>query len=248
MSIFLAVMGTIIGLSIYYVRTISVLVDERKNTENDAVAKTRYRWLYWVSAQMESAWPVVESMEAERWAKRLAKFAFFMVFVLLIFAGLFKEFIVEYAGFFLVVLLGSMSISNGPDSLEVYKKMKPYLPVIFPAAMYQAMSLLETQNPGVAHQLVLPGYGFMETKLLAALVGFIMVFVIPYPLAVLDSLFSRFIAKSTLYFIQDFMRLGVKPKDDVEISLRKVAKETIAVTLHIILAILGGCAYLSHRS
>lgn len=247
LSILLGIAGTVTGLAIYYVRTISVLVDEKGNIEKDIESSERYRWLYWVSEKMELAWPLVKSTETKKWASTIANVAFFVASALLVFAGLFKEFLIDSSGIFFALLLITMSISNGPKSLETYEKLKPYLPVIFSALMYQGMSALETQNSSFSQQFVMPGYGFLETKLLAALFGFLLAFLIPYPMAKFDHWFSKFIAKSTLYFLKDFMRLGVKPKSDIEISLRKAAKESIAVTLQIMLALIGAVAYLTYN-
>lgn len=247
LSILLGIVGTIIGLLIHYVRTISVLVDERGSIEKDPESSARYRWLYRVSEKMESAWPFVKAVETTKWVNLLSNIAFFVVVVLLVSAGLLQEFLIDYAGLFIIVAFILMSISNGSRSLETYRNIKPYLPVIFPAMMYQSMSILEAQNPSIAQQLLIPGHEFFETKLLATLVGFVIAFVIPYPMAKFDHWFSRFIAKSTLFFVRDFMRLGVKPENDIEISLRKAAKESIAVTLKIILAFIGALGYLTYQ-
>jgi hypothetical protein len=245
-SILLSVFGTIIGLLIYYVRTISVLVDERDNIEKDCDSYGRYKWLFVISERMEKLWPVVRTLEATKWAGLLSNIAMVIAIVLLISAGALSELISDYAGFVLVSLFLLASISNGPKSMETYAALKPYLPVIFPAIAYQSMVMLEQQNPVLVQQLTIPGYEFMETKLLAALIGFIMVFVVPYPMAKFDQWFSKFVAKSTLYFMKDFMRLGVKPDSAIEVSLRKAAKESIAVTLKIILAVVAVLGFITY--
>lgn len=244
LTIGLGVLGVVFGLIIYYVRLISVLVDEKKNIADDPQQAGRHKWLYWLSEKMELVWPLVRSIDAKNWASTLANVCCLLVLILLVSMGLFQAFVVEYAGFFLFAIFVSMSISNGPKSLETYKKLKPYLPVMFPAVMYQSMCAVEIENPALAHNLIIPGYGFFETKLLAALTGFVMVFVIPYPMAKFDSWFSSFIARSTLFFAQDFMRLGVLPQNDNEISLRKVAKESIVIALRFIGVIIGIVTYL----
>lgn len=246
-SVVLGVVGALIWIVFYYFKVVSVLVDERSNVEKDREFRARHRWLYWVSDKMESAWPFVKSIEVDRWADYLANIAMLVVFVVLIFAGLFKRFLAEHSVFFLVVIFVLMSISNGRNGVSVYKKIKPYLPVVFSAAMYQGLSMLEVQDPLVARQLIIPGYGFFEIKLFAALIGFFMAFLIPYPMAMFDSWFSRFVAKSTLFFVQDFMRLGVKPEGDVEKSIRKVVKESLGATLKVILAIVGSLTYFSYH-
>jgi len=247
-SVMLGVAGAVVWIAFYYLKVMSVLVDEKNNVEKHLESKARHRWLYWVSDKMESAWPFVKSIEVDRWANYLASIALLLVFGILIFAGLFKRFLTDHAIFFLVVIFVFMSISNGRNGVNLYKKIKPYLPVIFPAAMYQGLSMMEVQNPIAAQQLVIPGYDFLQTKLFAAFIGFFMAFLIPYPMALFDSWFSIFVAKGTLYFIRDFMRLGVKPDGDIEISLRKVAKESLAATLKLILTFIGFLTYLSYHS
>jgi hypothetical protein len=65
-------------------------------------------------------------------------------------------------------------------------------------------------------------------------------------MAKFDQWFSKFVAKSTLYFMKDFMRLGVKPDSAIEVSLRKAAKESIAVTLKIILAVVAVLGFITY--
>ncbi|MBB5320310.1 hypothetical protein [Marinobacter oulmenensis] len=245
-SVLLAILGTFIGLLIYYVRTISVLVDERDNIEKDEETYDRYKWLYIISEKMESIWPFVKAVDATKWVNIFSNVALVAACALLLSVGLFKNFLLDYAEFVLMAFFVLASISSGPKSFETYNKMKPYLPVIFPAIAYQAMTMLEIQRPEVAQQLVMPGYEFMESKLIAALVGFTFAFLLPYPMAKFDQWFSRFLAKSTLHFLKDFMRLGVKPINNIEISQRKAAKESIAVTLKILLALIGLLSFILH--
>lgn len=245
-SILLSVFGTIIGLLIYYVRTISVLVDERDNIETDLESRERFKWLLVISERMEKLWPIVRTLEATKWADLLSNASMVIAIVLLVSAGALSEFLFDYAAFILVSLFFLASLYNGPKSMETYAALKPYLPVIFPAISYQSMVMLEQQNPVLAQQLIIPGYEFAETKLIAVLFGFIMVFIVPYPMAKFDRWFSSFVARSTLYFIKDFMRLGVKPDSKLEISLRKAAKESIAVTLKIILAIVAAIGFITY--
>lgn len=247
-SVMLGVLGAVVWMLFYYLKLMSVLVDEKSNIEMDVESKARHRWLYWVSERMESAWPYIKSMQIEKWANYLATVALLLVFGVLIFAGLFKRFLTDHAVFFLVMMFVLMSISNGRNGMSVYKKIKPYLPVMFPAAIYQGLSMLEVQNPMAAQQFVFPGYSFFQTKLFAAGIGFFMAFLIPYPMVLFDIWLSKFVAKKTLCFIQDFMRLGIKPDGDVEVSLRKVAKESLAAALKVILSVIGMLAYFSHSS
>jgi len=170
-SVLLAMLGTFVGLLIYYVRTISVLVDESDNLKKDNETYERYRWLYLISEKMESVWPFVKAVETTKWVSVFSNIALFGACVLLISIGFFKDFLLDYAEFVLIAFFVLASISSGPKSLETYNKLKPYLPVIFPAIAYQAMTMLEAQRPEVAQQLIVPGYEFMESKLIAAAVG-----------------------------------------------------------------------------
>ena len=247
-SIVLAALATLVGILIYYVRAISVLVDEKERIEKSKEDYERYLWLYRISEKMEKYWPTVRDATPERWSKIISNISLLIVLSLLVTAGIFKEFVGSNAGYILISILILGSLSNGHEGLQRYRRIKPYLPVIFPAVIYHSLTMMEFHGKEIMDLLTLPGYEYAETKMAITFVAFLLAFKLPYSMAKFDDWFSRFISKTTLNFVKDFMRLSVKPENEVEAAVRKTAKETIAVTLKIILAIVGVLNYLSAMS
>lgn len=246
-SIVLAVLATLFGILIYYVRAISVLVDEREKIERSKEAYERYLWLYRVSERMETYWPTVRDVTPAIWSKIISNIALLIVVAILIIGGFFEEFFENNAGYILLSIFILSSLSNGHEGLQRYRQIKPYLPVFMSAMTYQFLTILESRDKEMVTLLTLREYEYSETKLAITAIAYLLAFILPYPMAKFDDWFSKFISKTTLNFVKDFMRLSVKPENEVESSLRKTAKETIAVTLKIILAIVGVLSYFSTR-
>lgn len=244
----LGVLAVIIGLAIYYVRAISVLIDEEDNIQSSLEYRERHAWLYKISKQLEKLWPVVKDANNNKWAVWVSNISLALSLTLLIFTGLFEDFAINNAGVILVSLFLLLTLANGPKSLEQYEKTKPYLFIFMPAMFYQVTHWLQLQNPDFSETLIIPGYTYQASKYLAAAIGLLLVPILPYAVAKFEGWFSMFISKSTLHFAQDFLRLGVKPINDEEKGLRKVAKEIIAVSLKILLAIIGFLVYLLNKS
>lgn len=245
LTVIFGVMAAALGILVCMIRVIGVLNDEVQQVDTHAESRLRYRWLYRISEKLETVWPLVKPLNESVWAEKVANGSIVAVAGLLVFAGLFEQFLKDHAVFFLIAIFIFMSLSNGPRGLEVYRRLKPYLPVIFPAIAYHGMTMLENGHPEIVQKLVFPGRDFEETKLLAALVGLAMAFIIPYPLAKFDFWFSKLISASTLYFVKDFLRLGVKPSGALEISLKKVAKDSIMLTTKVALVILGALTFMA---
>lgn len=244
----LSVLAVIIGLAIYYVRVISVLIDEEDKIQSSLEYRERHAWLYKISKQLEKLWPLVESVNRTKWAVWISNISLVFSIILLIFTGLFEDFAINNAWVILVSLFFLSILANGPKSIEKYKKIKPYLFILMPAMFYQVTHWLQFQNPDFSKTLIISGYTYQETKYFAAIIGFLLVPLFPFAVAKFESWFSMFISKTTLNFARDFLRLGVKPTNDEEKGLRKVAKEVIAVSLKILLAIIGFLVYLLDKS
>jgi hypothetical protein len=244
----LGVLAVIIGLAIYYVRAISVLIDEEDNIKNSLEYRERHAWLYNVSKQLEKIWPLVKDENGTKWAVWISNISLALSITLLIFTGLFEDFAKNNAGVILVSLFFLSTLANGPKSIEKYEKIKPYLFILMPAMFYQVTHWLQFQNPDFSKTLIISGYTYQDSKYLAAVIGLLLVPVLPFAIAKFESWFSMFISQTTLYFARDFLRLGVKPTNDEEKGLRKIAKEIIAVSLSALLAIIGFLVYLLNKT
>lgn len=247
-SVVLGVIGAILGLVIYYVRVMSVAIDVKSAVSKNIELSNRYKNMYRISEKLEKIWPTIEPVDHKSWAKKISNVSILLVFILLISAGVFQEYLTDYAGFILLLLFLLSSLSGGQDSISSYEKIKPYLPIIFPAAVYQGLTMLADDHPEVMDSLVLFDLDFMQTKILVTFTAFFLAFIIPKPLAKFDVFFSNLVAKSTLYFTKDLLRLGVSPRDSDEENYRKLAKETVAHTLKIILVVFGVVTYFTHTS
>jgi hypothetical protein len=245
LSIVLGVIGTLIGLLIFYMRVISVVIDEMATVELNEISMRRHGLAIKVSKKLARHWPAIKSMDLLRWSAILSNLAMLLMLVLLLILGQLREYMANYAGPVLIVLFLLSSLSNGQKSLERYHKIKPYLPIIFPALVYHGLSKLGISNPTAASVFVFPGATFQETKVMAAVIAFILTFLLPYPLAKFDVWFSHFVFGGVLNFVQDIMRLGTKPSDAEEIALRKIAKESLAFSLRVILTILAIIVFLN---
>jgi len=245
LSSLLAVLAVFLGIAIYYVRVISVIVDERHNIEASPEGRERYKWLYNVSNKLEKIWPIVKDIDHVSWSSRISNLALILSVILLFVAGVFESFAINYSGYILVTFLMLASLYNGHKGIESYERIKPYLPVLFPAAIYQALHMLQFQSPELTAQLTIQEYSYQATKYLAAAIAFILAFIIPYPIAKFEQWFCKLVSQSTLYFIKDFMRLGVKPTSEQEKSFRKAAKESIASSLKVLLALIAFVIYLT---
>lgn len=240
----LSVFAVFIGLAIYYVRAISVLIDEEDNISRSVEYRERYAWLYNISKKLEKIWPVVKDTNSTSWAVWISNISLTLSIALLIFTGLFEGFAIDNSGVIFVSLFLLLALANGPKSLQQYEKIKPYLFILMPSMFYQITHWIQFHNPEFSRTLIIPGYTYQLTKYLAAVIGFLLVPVFPYSIAKFESWFSMFISKSTLYIAKDFLRLGVRPTNEEEKGLRKVAKEILAVSLKVLLAIVALLVYL----
>lgn len=244
----LGVVASIITIIILFDRVLNALIDEEKNVIRDPEFVKRFGWLYKISEKAETVWPSIRSMDVNRWGQGVANIALFLVIAIIAAAGLFREFLISSAVPLGCLLIISLSLTNGSKSMKSYEEIKPYLPVLIPAMLYQFMFSIEKERPELAIHLTIPGHDFMETKLLVACLGFLLALILPYPLAKLDRAIFKAFTSATLNFTKDFMRLAVRPQNEVESAIRKVAKEMISLWLKIILSILGTMLWLSSKS
>jgi hypothetical protein len=245
-SITLGVIASLLGILIYYVRVMSVAIDEKDAIEKNEELKSRYLRVYRLSAKLERFWLVLEPINETSWSRIISNISLLLVLTLLVFAGAIKEFFIEYSGFLLIVLFVLSSLSNGNKSVAAYKKIKPYLPIIIPAMTYHGLTMLFRDHPQVAGLMVLPGLTFDQSKIAGAATALLLVFIIPYPLAKFDEIFSKFVSRSTLFFTKDLLRLGVTPRNPDDVAYRKVAKETVAFTLKLMVALFGVIAFFAY--
>ena len=245
-SIILGVIASLLGLIIYYVRVMSVAIDEKAAIYKNEELKSRYLRVYRISAKLERFWLVLEPINETSWSRKISNISLLVVLTLLISAGAFKEFFIDYSGFLLIVLFVFSSLSNGRKSVDSYKKIKPYLPIILPAMTYHGLTMLVRDQPEVAELMVFAGLTFDQSKIVGTAIALLLVFIIPYPLAKFDELFSKFVSRSTLFFTKDLLRLGVTPRNSDDVAYRKVAKETVTFTLKLMVALFGVIAFFAY--
>lgn len=118
LSIVLGVVGTLIGLLIFYMRVISVVVDEMAAIELNEASLRRHALAINVSKKLARHWPAIKSMDLLRWSAILSNLAMLLMFVLLLLLGQLKEYLANYAGLVLVLLFLLSSLSNGQKALS----------------------------------------------------------------------------------------------------------------------------------
>lgn len=247
-SVILGVIGSLLGLLIYYVRVMSVAIDVKDSIEKNVDLSNRYVTVYRISEKLEKIWPVIEPIDQSSWSKKISNTSMCLVLILLLSAGAFQEYLTDYAGFGLILLVVFSSLSNGESSVSSYEKVKPYVPIVLPAMTYQGLTMLVKDHPVLIETMTLPSFTFFQTKIFAAMLAFILAFIIPYPLAKFDEYFTKQLAKSTLFFTKDLLRLGVTPRNTDEAEYRKLAKESVAFSLKVILILFGMITFFTHTS
>ncbi|MHC8395275.1 hypothetical protein ACYZT8_16665 [Pseudomonas sp. LB3P93] len=247
-NLLLGILGGIAGLLIFYIRVISVVIDEQTGIENEQEFINRHRKSVKLSMFLERIWPIVQPWTPPGWQRLLAFSSTIVTLLIFAFALFFKDYFTDYAGTLLVLLFFTSSLSSGPNSLKHYHKIKPYVHIILPALVYMGLTMMETSHPNHIVALTFPGLTFEQSKLIAAALAFAMAFILPYPIAKFDAVFSSLIASSTLYFLKDLLRLGIKPSSENDIKYRKIAKETVSFALKVILVVIAIILYFKKSS
>ncbi|MCH7371190.1 hypothetical protein [Aeromonas sp. MR16] len=246
LNITLACLGTLVGLLIYYVRLIGVVVDERESIEASPESYNRYKLLLNISNKLERVAPLVKSSKNADWAKIISFISVICVSVLLLVTGLFSTYLVDYGGSILFFFFFFSFLTPHDKGYLFYKENLVYFLIIISFMTYTVFPQFIGHIPipfKVSESISLD---FEELRLFFVFSTAVCTALLPYPIAKLEKCFSQLAVSVVMKFTKDVVMLGVKPNEPHEVGLRKVAKESLTLSLGMLSAVLGLITYFAN--
>ncbi|WP_211092020.1 hypothetical protein [Vibrio agarilyticus] len=118
-----------------------------------------------------------------------------------------------------------------------------YFLIIAPFVVYNSFPQFISHIPVPFKVSESTSLDFEELRLLFVFSTFICTALLPYPIAKLEKCFSQLAVSVVMKFTKDVVMLSVKPNEPHEVGLRKVAKESLTLSLGLLSAVLGLITY-----